>query len=63
MLDPLTALAIAGNIVQFVEFSGKIISGRSELFQSSTGVLKSNEALEAITKDLVAMTSKLGRLT
>ncbi|KFZ16661.1 hypothetical protein V502_04977 [Pseudogymnoascus sp. VKM F-4520 (FW-2644)] len=62
MLDPLTALALAGNIVQFVEFSGKIISGSSELFQSSTGVLNSNEALEAITKGLVAMTSKLGQL-
>lgn len=62
MLDPLTALALAGNIMQFVEFSGKIISGSSELFQSSSGVLKSNEALEAITKDLVAMTSKLGQL-
>jgi len=62
MADPLSALSLASNILQIVGFSGKIISGSSELFQSTTGALKSNEELETITNDLVTLTKKLNGL-
>jgi hypothetical protein len=39
-MDPLTAVSLAGTIVQFVDFAGKLISASGELYQDSE--LKSN---------------------
>lgn len=36
MLDPVTAVGIAGNVVQFVDFGFKLISNSVELYRNST---------------------------
>lgn len=62
MLDPITALSVAGNIVQFIDFSAKIITASVQLHMSEHDTLKVNEVLEVVTSDLVKLTTKLHRL-
>lgn len=59
MLDPLTALSLAGTVVQFVDFGSKIISKNKELARSSIGI--SDEAInhEIIINDLLRLTKSL----
>ncbi|KAL9078934.1 MAG: hypothetical protein Q9157_002158 [Trypethelium eluteriae] len=47
ILDPLSALGVAGNIVQFVQFSGELVSRAVELYRSSTGLLQQHKELLA----------------
>lgn len=58
-MDPLTALSLAGNILQFVEFGARLISDCRELYKSKTGTLTANEELELVTLDLRALVRKL----
>jgi hypothetical protein len=60
-MDPLTALSLAGTIVQFVGFGTNILKGSHQLYQSANGALPVNEELELITRDLHELTFKLGR--
>ena len=55
-MDPLTALGLASNIVQFVDFASKLISQSHEIYRSADGALEDNVALEHVAKNL----SKLG---
>jgi hypothetical protein len=59
VLDPLTAIGLAGNIVQFIDFSLTIVSKASEIRQSADGVPRENHDLEIVTKNLVAITARL----
>jgi hypothetical protein len=58
-MDPLTALSLAGNIVQFVDFSSKLLSAGRELYKSTTGSLTVNDEIELVTSDLLAIARKL----
>ncbi len=58
-MDPLTALSLAGTIVQFVDFGCKLLAKGRELYKSSTGVLTVNEELELTTTDLRALIEKM----
>jgi len=59
MLDPFSALGLAGNIVQFVDFSAKLVSGGVELYRSADGALPKNAELKATVTDLSSITRKL----
>jgi hypothetical protein len=59
MLDPLTALSVAGNIVQFLDFSTKLIAKGHELYNSAGGASVGNAELEAIAKDLQDLNGRL----
>ncbi|CZR69246.1 uncharacterized protein PAC_19146 [Phialocephala subalpina] len=59
-MDPLTALSVAGTIVQFADFGTRLFSEGRELYQSATGALTANEELELVTVDLKALVVKLG---
>lgn len=52
MLDPLTALSLASAIVQFLEFSIKIISQTQEIYQSASGTTQENVTIGQITQDV-----------
>jgi hypothetical protein len=52
MLDPLTALSLAGNIVQFVDFGTKLLAKGHELYKSTDGVSVGHTELGIIAKDL-----------
>jgi hypothetical protein len=62
MMDPLTALSVAGTIVQFAAFGAKLFSEGCALYKSSTGVLAANEELELGTIDLRVVIDKLRKL-
>ncbi|KAH8663414.1 hypothetical protein BGZ60DRAFT_67197 [Tricladium varicosporioides] len=59
MLDPFTALGVAGNIVQFVDFSTKLISKSHKIYKSAEGALMENQDLEAIALNLNRLSEKL----
>lgn len=59
MLDPFSALSLAATIVQFVDFSSKIVSGAAELYRSAEGSLTNNVELSTIVTDLSAISSGL----
>ena len=58
-MDPLTALSLAGTVVQFVDFGCKLLSEGRQLYKSTSGKLKSNEEIEIITLDLQTLVKKL----
>ncbi|OCL14738.1 hypothetical protein AOQ84DRAFT_220108 [Glonium stellatum] len=60
-MDPLTALSFAGTIVQFVDFSSKILSLGIELHESSTGTLRMNYELELVVTEIVAIIDRLSQ--
>lgn len=60
-MDPLTALSVAGTIVQFVDFGNRLLSAGTELYKSSTGRLKVDEELVLVTTDLKAVINKVQR--
>jgi hypothetical protein len=61
VLDPLTALSVAGTIVQFVDFSSKVLLKSHELFTSETGASSVDEQLSFVTNELLKLTTKLSR--
>jgi hypothetical protein len=60
-MDPLTALSVAGTIVQFAEFGIKLFADGRNLYESTTGALTVNEVLELVATDLRGLVVKLGR--
>jgi hypothetical protein len=58
-MDPLTALSVAGTIVQFVDYGTRLLSNARELYKSSAGTLDANNELELVTTDLQALITKL----
>ena len=59
MLDPITALGVAGNLVQFIDFGLKATSKEREIHKSAAGTLQENIDIEAIAEDLAAVTKEL----
>ena len=59
MLDPLTCIALASSIVQFVDFSLKLISDTKELYRSGDRSSTQNGQLLAVTSDLREMCKNL----
>jgi hypothetical protein len=61
-MDPLTALSVAGTIVQFVDFGSKMFSEGCQMYKSVNGTVTANEELELVIFDLHALTKKLRKL-
>lgn len=59
VLEPLTAIGLAGNIVQFVDFTGKIVAKSLKLYRSSPGEPGDNASLEQVTGELRSLTKGL----
>ena len=58
-MDPFSALGLASNVVQFMEFGTKLISASLELYNSKDGTSSPNSELGIITKDLTGICSGL----
>jgi hypothetical protein len=58
-MDPLSALSLAGTVVQFVDFGCKLLAEGRQIYQSSSGRLNTNEEIELITNDLQTLVKKL----
>jgi hypothetical protein len=61
VMDPLSALSVAGTVVQFVDFCFKLFSHSKELYQSATGRLTADEELVLVTTDLKAVVIRIQR--
>ncbi|OCK82329.1 hypothetical protein K432DRAFT_349202 [Lepidopterella palustris CBS 459.81] len=59
VLDPFTALGLAGNVLQIIDFGSKLFSEGSELYKSSIGASSSNVQLEKDTKTLRQLSDKI----
>jgi hypothetical protein len=58
-MDTLSALSLAGTVVQFVDFGYKLVSTSRDFYKSSHGALEAHVQLELITSDLRAFLVKL----
>ena len=58
-MEPLVAIGLVGNIVQFIDFSSKLISKTTEGYRSADGALVDNARLEAATNDLLALNKQI----
>ncbi|OAP54357.1 hypothetical protein AYL99_11458 [Fonsecaea erecta] len=58
-LDPFSALGLAANIVQFIDFSCGLISDAKEIYHSATGATANNVGLQGIAESLSRLSSTL----
>lgn len=61
MLDPFTAVSLAGNILQFVNLGHPILVKSREICRS--GSTEASRQLEIVTKDLTALTHEIDKET
>lgn len=59
VLDPVTALGVAGNVVQFVDFGIKLISKGKEIYKSTDGILADHAEQAAISSRLAELSKRL----
>jgi hypothetical protein len=52
LIDPVTALGIAGNVIQFVDFASKLVSKGSEYYGSIDGALLEHTELSGTAERL-----------
>ena len=58
-MDPLSAIGLAGNIVAFVEFTSKLVSGAYEIYSSSARTTDEYADLEKVIEDVHAVTRRV----
>lgn len=58
-MDPLTAIGLAGNIITFIDFSYKVISGLNKGLDAASGMTPGNASLDSLVQDLSAITQDL----
>jgi len=58
-MDPLTALGLASNVIQVVDFSARLVSKGYKIYKSADGSLVENADAEAVTNSLNVLTAKL----
>lgn len=59
MLEPLATIGLVSNIVQFVDFSNKILSKTKKFYRSADGTLEENNNAELAAKRLVELSTAL----
>ena len=62
MIDPLAALGLAGNVLQLIDFSFKLVSEGNKLYRSASGTLEENKAAEDLANDLSSLTTGVSQL-
>ncbi|KAJ0415319.1 hypothetical protein BJY00DRAFT_266622 [Aspergillus carlsbadensis] len=58
-MDPLTAVSLAGTILQFIDFSSKLVAGTYEIYRSASGATAENEDITTVITDLKEVTLEL----
>ncbi len=59
MMDPITAVGAAGNIIQFLDFGLKLASKAQEIYKSNNSALSENNDMEVLAEGLAKLTTKL----
>jgi hypothetical protein len=58
-MDPLSALGLAGNVVQFVQFATSLFKGTKQIYLSASGISDDHESLEDIYEKLLVFCTEL----
>jgi hypothetical protein len=58
-MEPFSALAVATSIIQFLDFSAKVVSKGNLLRKSATGALAENDEIEGLAVRLQGMAEGL----
>jgi len=58
-MDPVTAISIAGSVVQFVSFAFQLIAKTKDINESAARQSKETEKLDAVYSHLLALRSRL----
>ncbi|XTI87333.1 putative WD-repeat protein [Cenococcum geophilum] len=58
-MEIVAAIGLAGNIIQFVDFCGGLISKTAEIYKSGAGALVENVDIETATDDLALLSTTL----
>ncbi len=58
-MDPFSALSLAGNVIQFVDFGLRLLSEAHEIYQSPSGTTTGIIEIESIYQDLSNLSSRL----
>ncbi|KAF4637877.1 hypothetical protein G7Y89_g222 [Cudoniella acicularis] len=58
-MDPISALSLASNVIQFVDFGCKLISHSRQLYKSIDGALSDKVLVEFLALDLDSLTTNL----
>lgn len=58
-MEALAAVSLAGNVLQFLNFTNDVISKSRQIHGSITGTLKENDDLEGLTSDLKCLSGRL----
>lgn len=58
-MDPLTAIGLAANVLQFIDFATKIVSKGNRIRKSADGLLEEYHDLEIVTSDLLILQTKM----
>jgi hypothetical protein len=58
-MDPFTAIGLAGNVTQFIDFGCKLFSTTHKIHTSRTGLRSDAERIQALTLDLQGLCLKL----
>lgn len=59
MIEPLSALGLASNLISVIQFSYDIVSEGNRIYQDANGILTANKATEEVAKDLSDLTETL----
>ncbi|KAK5734911.1 hypothetical protein LTR17_008544 [Elasticomyces elasticus] len=59
MLDPLSALSLAAALVQFIDFTGTVVSNAHQMHKAATGASKANFDIEKLVSTLQGLTVDL----
>jgi hypothetical protein len=58
-MDPLTALSVTSNIIQFVDFGSKLVSKTRQIYKSKDGTLSDKVLVEDLAVDLTSLSLNL----
>lgn len=58
-MEVLAAVSLAGNILQFIDFAGEVLTKCWKIYRSESSATEQNEEQEVITRDLKALSSRL----
>jgi hypothetical protein len=61
MLDPFTALSLARNILQFIQFGHTALCNCLEIYRA--GAVEGNKQLEIVTRDLSSLSRHIEKAT
>jgi len=59
MIDPITAIGLVGNTLQFIDFGCKLFEGARSIQKSAKGATAEDESLDDTLEVLTTLTSKL----